>query len=142
MRVNLGLVAMVGFGLLSAVPVRAHHAFAAEFDAHRPVKLQGTLAKVEWVNPHAWIHIDVKGPDGQMERWLIEAGGPNVLTKRGLTKDFLKAGTEIVVDGFLAKGVPHRANGRLITTPDGRSIFLGSSGTGAPQDGKDSSEKP
>ena len=141
MRVILSVVAVVGVGLLSAVPVRAHHSFAAEFDANRPVKVKGTVTKVEWTNPHSWFHIDVKTPEGQVEQWMFEGGSPAALTHRGLTKDFIKPGTEVVVDGFLAKGVPHRFNGRAITYPDGRSLFVGSSGTGAPDDGKDSDAK-
>lgn len=140
-RLMLCVVIMLGVALLTAKPVRGHHAFAAEFDANRPIKVQGTVARVEWTNPHAWFHIDVKTPDGQVERWMFEAGSPGSLTRRGFTKDFIQPGTELVIEGFLAKGVPRRANGRVMTYPDGRTLFMGSSGTGAPVDGRDPSEK-
>lgn len=114
--------------------VSAHHAFAAEFDAKKPVKLQGTVTKVEWINPHAWIHIDVKQPDGSLEQWMIEGGTPNTLFRRGVNKNSLPAGTAIIVDGYQAKDGTLKANGRDITFPDGRKLFIGSSGTGAPGD--------
>jgi len=122
--------------LLSAAPVLAHHAFAAEFDAKKPVKLRGTVTKMEWINPHAWIHIDVKDPEGKVAEWMIEAGTPNTLFRRGFTKDSLQPGTEILVDGYQSKDGSNRANGRDVTFPDGRKLFLGSSGTGAPYDEK------
>jgi hypothetical protein len=126
---------VAGIGLLLSVgPVLAHHSFAAEFDAKRPVKLRGTITRMEWINPHAWIHIDVKGPDGKVVNWMIEAGTPNTLFRRGFTKDSLVTGTEILVDGYLSKDGSNRANGRDVTFPDGRKLFLGSSGTGAPYD--------
>ena len=126
--------------IVAATPLRAHHAFAAEFDAKKPVHLQGTVTKMEWINPHAWIHIDVKKPDGKMEQWMIEGGTPNTLFRRGFTKTSLMPGTAIVVDGYQAKDGSQKANGRDLTLPDGRKLFLGSSGTGAPQDGRDPSE--
>jgi hypothetical protein len=136
MRTKLAIV-VAGIGLLLSVePVLAHHSFAAEFDAKRPVKLRGTITRMEWINPHAWIHIDVKGPDGKIVNWMIEAGTPNTLFRRGLTKDSLEPGTEILVDGYLSKDGSNRANGRDVTFPDGRKLFLGSSGTGAPYDEK------
>jgi hypothetical protein len=110
----------------------AHHAFAAEFDANKPVNFKGTITKMEWVNPHTWLHIDVKNPDGTSVNWAIEAGTPNVLFRRGFTRDSLLPGTEIVVDGYQSKDGSHRANGRDLTFPDGKKLFLGSSGTGAP----------
>jgi uncharacterized protein DUF6152 len=132
MRTRL-LVVMAGLAvLLAAVPVWAHHAFASEFDAKKPVKLTGTVTKMEWVNPHAWMHIDVKKANGQVEKWMIETGTPNTLLRRGLTKNSLLPGTEVVVDGYQSKDGSLRANGRDLTLPDGRTLFLGGEGTGAP----------
>jgi Family of unknown function (DUF6152) len=120
--------------LLAASTVRAHHAFAAEFDATKPVKFKATVKKMEWTNPHTWLHVDVKNPDGTVTEWAIEAGTPNVLFRRGFTKQSLLPGTEIVIDGYQAKDGSHRANGRDLTLPDGKTLFLGSSGTGAPDE--------
>src|SRR3954463_2293112 len=128
------------FLALAVRPALAHHAFAAEFDANKPVKLQGTVTKMEWINPHAWIHIDVKKPDGKVEQWMIEGGTPNTLFRRGFSKTSLMPGTVIVVDGYQSKDGSQKANGRDLTFPDGRKLFLGSSGTGAPVDGRDPTE--
>ena len=133
-------VAGAGLLLLAAVPAWAHHAFAAEFDATKPIRLQGTVTKMEWINPHAWIHIDVKRPDGKVEQWMVEGGTPNTLFRRGFGKNSLLPGTVIVVDGYQAKDGSQKANGRDLTFPDGRKLFLGSSGTGAPKDGRDPTE--
>jgi len=127
--------------LLAAVPSLAHHAFSAEFDAKRPVTLRGTVVKVEWINPHSWFHVDVKQPDGKVQRWMVEAGNPNNLFRRGWSKDVISPGMEIVIDGYQAKDASRRANGRDLTFPDGRKLFMGSSGTGAPRDGKDPTER-
>jgi hypothetical protein len=135
------IVAGVGLLMMAAAPAMAHHAFAAEFDAKKPIKLQGTVTKMEWINPHAWIHIDVKKPDGKIESWMIEGGTPNTLLRRGFTKNSLLPGTEIMVDGYQAKDGSMRANGRDLTLPDGKKLFMGSSGTGAPDDGKDPDAK-
>src|SRR6516165_2325393 len=110
--------------ILCAAPGLAHHAFSAEFDAKKPVHLEGVITKVELINPHAWIHIDVRGPDGKVSSWMIEAGSPNVLLRRGLTKNTVMPGTRVVVDGYQAKDGSLRANGRDITLPDGRKLFL------------------
>ena len=137
-------VTIVVFGLLLSVaagPLAAHHAFAAEFDATKPVKFEGTVTKMEWTNPHVWIHVDVKKPDGTVEKWAFEAGTPNVLFRRGFTKNSLLPGTKIVVDGYRAKDGSRRANGRDLTLPDGRKLFLGSSGTGAPYELTPSNQK-
>jgi hypothetical protein len=141
-RVIWSVVGIAAVGLLTtSVPARAHHAFAAEFDANRPIKVEGTLVKLEWTNPHAWFHLDVRGPDGKVERWMFEAGNPSNLTRRGITKDFIKPGTELSIEGFLSKGIPRRANGRIMTRlADGKPLFMGSSGTGAPGDGADPNE--
>ena len=127
--------------LTAALPARAHRAFGGEFDANRPVLLKGSVVKVEWVNPHAWIHIDVKKPNGSVERWMIEGGPPNALSRRGFTQASLPVGAEIVVEGFQAKDGSLRGNGRDLTLADGRKLFVGSSGTGAPRDGRDQTEK-
>ena len=135
---------VAALSLLSAtVAVRAHHAFAAEFDAKKPIKLQGTVTKVEWINPHAWIHVDVKNAEGTVERWMFELGGPGPLARRGIDRDspHMKPGTEIVAEGFLSKGQPRRANGRVLQYTNGQTLFVGSSGTGAPSDGRDPTER-
>src|SRR5262245_1835170 len=129
------MTALAGAVVIGAVaPISAHHAFAAEFDAQKPIKLEGTVTQVEWINPHAWIHIDVKKPDGTIEQWMIEGGTPNTLFRRGVTKNSLPAGTVIVVDGYQAKDGTLKANGRDLTLRDGRKLFIGSTGTGAPGD--------
>jgi hypothetical protein len=128
-------VSLAALGLLLAVkPVSAHHAFAAEFDAKKPVKLRGTVTKMEWINPHAWIHIDVKKDDNTVDEWMIEAGTPNTLLRRGFTKDSLKPGTEILVDGYQSKDGSLRANGRDLTLPNGQTLFLGSNSPDAPKE--------
>jgi hypothetical protein len=116
--------------LLAAVPVVAHHSFSSEFDVDKPVTFQATVAKVEWINPHAWIHVDVKNPDGSVERWMIEAGTPNTLLRRGLNKNSLPVGMELKVYGFQAKDGAKRANGRDITLPDGKSFLVGGAADG------------
>jgi len=122
--------------LLSAVPVSAHHAFSAEFDVKKPIHFTGVLTKVEWVNPHTWLHVDVKGADGQVTSWMLEAGTPNVLFRRGFTKNSVALGIQVVVDGFQAKDGSPRGSARDLTLPDGRKVFLGAdSGTaGAPDE--------
>ena len=126
------LVLALGAALLAAAPLWAHHAFAAEFDGNKPVNLRGTVSKMEWINPHAWIHVDVKDADGKVTTWMVECGSPNTLLRRGVTKASVTAGMEIVVDGYQSKDGSNRANGRDVTFADGRKVFLGSTGTGAP----------
>ena len=129
MRTALTLAA----ALLPALPVQAHHAFAAEFDDKKPLHFtDATVTKVELINPHSWIHVDVKRDDGTVENWAIEAGSPNILLRRGITRDTLKRGDKIVIEGYQAKDGTHRANGRDLTLPSGQKLFLGSSGDGAP----------
>ena len=130
MRTRLALIA-AGL-LLFVIPVWAHHAFSAEFDENKQIKIRGAVTKMEWINPHAWLHISVKGNDGAVVNWDIELGPPNALIKRGWTKNSLPAGTELLVEGYQAKDGSFRANGRDITFPDGKKLFAGSAGTGAP----------
>ena len=133
MRLGFLLIACVAWiGLGGGGPLVAHHAFSAEFDGNRPVKLRGTVVKMEWINPHSWLTIEVKGPDGKVATWEIEAGAPNAMFRRGFRKDSLPPGTEVVVEGFQAKSGKNMANGRNLTLADGRKLFMGSSGTGAP----------
>jgi Family of unknown function (DUF6152) len=136
MNTKYGALVMAAGCLLAAAPAWAHHAFAAEFDAKKPVHLEGVVTKVELINPHAWIHVDVKGQDGKVTTWMVEAGSPNVLLRRGFTKTTVAPGTPVLVDGYQSKDGSMRANGRDITLPGGRKLFLGSSGTGAPYDEK------
>ena len=126
--------------LAVAVPVAGHHAFGAEFDRDAPIRLEGPITMLEWVNPHTWIHLEVTMEDGTTEVWAVEGGTPNVLLRRGLRRDCLTPGTVIVVDGYQAKDRSTRANGRDVTFEDGSKIFMGSSGTGAPRDGRDPTE--
>jgi len=129
------LGAIAGAALVAAaVPALAHHSFAAEFDANKPVTLDGVVTKMDWINPHSWIHIDVTAPGGEVQKWMVEGGAPNALLRRGWNKNSLPAGTKIKVQGFQAKDGSYRANGRDITFEDGRKLFVGSSGTGAPDE--------
>jgi len=132
------MVLFVGVGLmvLGTAQVGAHHAFSAEFDGNKPVQLTGTVTKMEWINPHAWLHIDVKGPDGKVVSWDIELGPPNALVKRGWNKKSIPAGIEVVVEGYLSKDGSNRANGRDVMFPDGRKLFASSSNPEAPDAGQ------
>ena len=129
---SMRIILAMGF-LLGALPAAAHHAFGGEFDANRPVLLRGKIVKVELVNPHTWIHVEVVKDDGTKEVWMVEGGSPNSLLRRGVTKASLPEGTEIVVDGYQSRDhTLKRANGRNVTFTDGRKLFLGSSGPGEP----------
>ena len=147
MRTKLFVMAgaTLATALFGGAAALAHHAFAAEFDANKPVNLRGPVTKVEWINPHAWVHVNVVGADGTAVEWMVEGGTPNTLLRGGITRDSLKPGTDIIVRGYQAKDkrcMPAcKANGRDVTFPDGRKVFMGSSGTGAPKDGSDASEK-
>ena len=129
---------------LSSIKVFSHHAFIAEFDANAPINITGKVLKVEWINPHAWVHVEVQ-EQGKKTTWMVEGGTPNTLIRNGITKESIKPGTVIVVRGYQSKGklcLPRCiANGRDVTFPDGRKVFMGSSGTGAPRDGADPRER-
>jgi len=132
MRTKLAIV-LTGVGLLlAAAPMWAHHAFAAEFDSKQPVKLHGTVTRMEWINPHSWIHIDVEGPDGKVTNWMVECGSPNIMLRRGFTKESLQVGTELQVEGYQAKNGSNRANGSSVTFKDGRRLFVGGSNPDIP----------
>jgi hypothetical protein len=141
MRASILIGLLFGIGIFGLGTVEAHHAFSAEFDANMPVTLTGTVTKMEWVNPHAWIHIDVEKEDGSTEAWMVEGGAPNALLRRGFNKNSLPPGIKIFVEGYQAKDGAMRANGRDITFEDGSKLFVGSSGTGAPRDGSDPTER-
>ncbi|MBM3818071.1 MAG: hypothetical protein FJW14_03490 [Acidimicrobiia bacterium] len=134
MRIPVVMATLAVLVLAAGGRLAAHHAFAAEFDGSKPVTLKGTVTRMEWINPHAWLHIEVKGPDGKVVAWMIEGGAPNALLRRGWNRDSLKAGTAVVVEGYRARDGSNRANGREVTTGDGRKLFIGSTGTGAPGD--------
>jgi hypothetical protein len=139
LSIRTKLIGFIAFGslVLSAVPMVAHHAFSAEFDATKPLKLEGAITEVEWINPHTWIHIQTKSADGKTEEWMIEGGTPNTLLRRGFSEDSLKVGTVIKIDGYQAKDGTNKANGRDLTLPDGRKLFMGTTGTGAPESTED-----
>jgi hypothetical protein len=133
MRRTLALVAVVGLTLLGG-QLLAHHAFSAEFDANQPITLRGSVTKVEWINPHSWLYIDVKDKSGKVTPWKVEMGAPNQLLRRGWNKNSLPIGQEVVVEGYRAKNGSDIANGGSVTLADGKNLFIGSSGTGAPYD--------
>ena len=124
--------ALASSWLALTAPATAHHAFSTEFDAKQPITLKGTISRVEWINPHAFIHLDVKGADGTVVEWMIEAGSPNTLVRRRMTRDSIPTGTEVVVFGYRHRNGSNAANGRDVTLPDGRRLFITSPGTGAP----------
>ena len=140
-RLRTGLFLCAGL-MVASVPLLGHHAFSAEFDADSPVHLEGPVVKMEWINPHAWVHVEVTNDDGTRQVWMVEGGTPNTLARRGINRNSLPIGTEIIVDGYQAKDGSFKANGRDLTFPDGRKLFMGSSGTGAPRDGSDQTEPP
>jgi hypothetical protein len=134
MRIRLWTVILSSVAVLLSVslPALAHHAFGSEFDANSPVLLKGKIVEIEWVNPHTWIHVEVTKPDGTKEVWMVEGGSPNSLLRRGVNKNSFAPGTEVVIDGYQARDHSLRANARNVTFPDGRKLFLGTAGTGAP----------
>jgi Family of unknown function (DUF6152) len=129
-----GVIAGTALLVATATPLIAHHSFAAEFDADKPVKIKGKVVKVEWTNPHTWIHIEVPSPAGKADVWAVEGAAPNALIRRGWSKNSLPYGIEITVDGFQAKDGSFRANAREVTFPDGTRLSVGSTGTGAPDE--------
>ena len=141
-KIGVAMIALAGLVVAVGVPVGAHHAFGAEFDPNRPVVLRGPVVRVEWVNPHTWIHVEVTNDDGSKQVWMVEGGTPNTLLRRGLSRDTIPVGARLVVDGYQSKDRSARANGRDVTFEDGRKFFMGSSGTGAPRDGRDPTEPP
>jgi len=135
------VVGVVGFYVMLATPpASAHHAFGALYDANRPVRLSGTVAKIEFINPHAWIYLDLKKNDGKAEQWMVEAGSPASLLAHGFTRDTVKLGTEVTVDGYQSKDGSMHIHGRELTIPGGQPLFIGSSGSGAPYDSPNASQ--
>ena len=134
MRKKLAGAVVLAILLIVTVPLWGHHAFEAEFDQKKPVRLTGKVTSMEWINPHSWIHIDVVGPDGKVTNWMIECGSPNIMLRRGFTKKSLEAGTELTVQGYQAKNGSNRANGSSVTFKDGRKLFVGGSNPDVPQD--------
>ena len=128
---SAAFVVAAGFMLATGSAI-AHHSFAAEFDANKTINLKGVVTKIEWMNPHTYFYLDVTGPDGKVTSWMIEAGTPNVLLRRGFTKNSIPVGTQVVVDGFQAKYGSSKGSGRDLTLPDGRKLLIGSDGAGAP----------
>ena len=139
--IGLRMIAAASALLLSGSSALAHHAFSSEFDSTKPVKLRGTITRMEWINPHAWMHLQVTDENGETQDWMIEAGPPGALVRRGWSKNSVQPGTEVLVEGYQAIDGALRANGRDVTFPDGRRLFAGSSGTGAPLDGADPGEQ-
>ena len=139
--IGAAVLALAGLAMTVTGPAVAHHAFSAEFDPNRPVVLRGPIVRVEWVNPHTWIHLEVTNEDGSKQVWMVEGGTPNTLLRRGLSRATIPVGAMIVVDGYQSKDRSARANGRDVTFEDGRKFFMGSSGTGAPRDGRDQTER-
>ena len=133
MKTTLAVAGSIALLVVATAPIAAHHSFAAEFDAKQPVLFKGTVTKMEWINPHVWIHMNVTQPNGKTEAWMVEGGAPTVLFRRGFSKTSLQAGTQIVVDGYRAKDGTNKMNAREITLADGRKLFAGSDGTGAPR---------
>ena len=133
MKTTLAMLVAVTLSSAASVPLAAHHSFAAEFDAKQPVLFKGTVTRMEWINPHVWIHMNVTQPNGKTEAWMVEGGAPTVLFRRGFSKTSLQAGTQIVVDGYRAKDGTNKMNAREITFADRRRLFAGSEGTGAPR---------
>jgi Family of unknown function (DUF6152) len=128
-------VLAAALGLAVSVPAFAHHSFAAEYDGTKPITLKGVVTKMDWVNPHSWIHIDVKGPDGKVINWACETAPPNGLYREGWRRDSLKPGDQVVIKGFLAKDGSATMNARSVTLADGREMFTGTSGDGGPTAG-------
>ena len=118
--------------LLAAFPAWGHHAFSAEFDATKPVRLEGKITRMEWINPHSWLHVEVSNDDGTVENWMVEAGPAGVLVRRGWSRDSIVPGTQVIVEGYQARDGSRRANGRDVTLPNGQRLFAGSTGPGAP----------
>ena len=133
MKTTLAVAGSIALIVVATAPIAAHHSFAAEFDAKQPVLFKGTVTRMEWINPHVWIHMNVTQPNGKTEAWMVEGGAPTVLFRRGFSKTSLQAGTQIVVDGYRAKDGTNKMNAREITFADGRKLFVGSEGTGAPR---------